>query len=161
MDPAKGFITGTPEQAGRTVAKIAVWSARGKDTRDLTIVAGRPSAGADAAARMELVERVGPRGGRPQIRDAADWMVKSGLAAHGYQYIGIDDAWMGERDARGEIQPNAKFPDMKALADYVHARGLKFGIYSSPGRRRASRWRAATTTKSRTRKRMRSGEWTF
>lgn len=64
---------------------------------------------------------------------AADWMVKSGLAAHGYQYINIDDAWEGDRDATGEIETNKKFPDMKALADYVHAKGLKFGIYSSPG----------------------------
>jgi len=60
-------------------------------------------------------------------------MVKSGLTAHGYQYINIDDCWEGTRDARGEIRPNEKFPDMKALADFIHERGLKFGIYSSPG----------------------------
>jgi alpha-galactosidase len=62
-------------------------------------------------------------------------MVKSGLAAHGFQYINIDDAWMGRRNAQGEIQPNKRFPDMKALADYVHSKGLKLGIYSSPGPR--------------------------
>ena len=55
--------------------------------------------------------------------------------AHGFQYINIDDAWMGRRNAQGEIQPNARFPDMKALADYVHSKGLKLGIYSSPGPR--------------------------
>ena len=60
-------------------------------------------------------------------------MVASGLAAHGYQYIVIDDGWEGERDAVGVLQPNDRFPDMKALADYVHSRGLKLGIYSSPG----------------------------
>jgi alpha-galactosidase len=52
----------------------------------------------------------------------------------GYQYINIDDTWEGaERDAKGNIQTNSKFPDMKALADYVHSKGLKLGIYSSPG----------------------------
>jgi alpha-galactosidase len=51
----------------------------------------------------------------------------------GYVYVNIDDTWEGERDANGVLHTNAKFPDMKALADYVHARGLKLGIYSSPG----------------------------
>jgi alpha-galactosidase len=51
----------------------------------------------------------------------------------GYRYINIDDTWEGERDAQGNIQTNSKFPDMKALADYVHSKGLKLGIYSSPG----------------------------
>ncbi|RDS79252.1 glycoside hydrolase family 27 protein [Dyella monticola] len=67
------------------------------------------------------------------IRHAADAMVSSGMAAAGYRYIIIDDGWQGERDAHGVLHPNAKFPDMKALVDYVHSKGLKFGIYSSPG----------------------------
>jgi alpha-galactosidase len=68
-----------------------------------------------------------------KVRAAADWMVKSGLAAHGYQYINIDDTWEAGRDSSGEIQTNQKFGDMRALADYVHSKGLKLGIYSSPG----------------------------
>src|SRR6185295_13052415 len=56
-------------------------------------------------------------------------------AAQGYTYVNIDDAWEGPRDANGEITSNEKFPDMKALADYVHGKGLKIGIYSSPGPR--------------------------
>ena len=67
------------------------------------------------------------------IREAADALVKSGLAAAGYTYINIDDCWEGGRDAEGRLVPNEKFPDMKGLVDYVHARGLKLGIYSSPG----------------------------
>ena len=51
----------------------------------------------------------------------------------GYIYVNIDDAWQGERDAQGVLHPNSKFPDMKALADYVHSKGLKIGIYSGPG----------------------------
>jgi len=69
------------------------------------------------------------------IRRAADELVSSGMAAAGYRYVVIDDGWQGRRDAHGVLHPNAKFPDMKALADYVHGKGLKFGIYSSPGQR--------------------------
>jgi len=51
----------------------------------------------------------------------------------GYVYVNIDDTWEGQRDASGVLHSNSKFPDMKALADYVHSKGLKIGIYSSPG----------------------------
>ena len=69
------------------------------------------------------------------IRHAADALVSSGMAAAGYRYVIVDDGWQGQRDSRGVLHPNAKFPDMKALAGYVHGKGLKFGIYSSPGER--------------------------
>lgn len=67
------------------------------------------------------------------VREIADAMVSSGLRDAGYTYVNIDDGWQGQRDANGVLQPNAQFPDMKALADYVHARGLKLGLYTSPG----------------------------
>lgn len=67
------------------------------------------------------------------VRAMADAMVSSGLRDAGYIYINIDDGWQGERDAKGVLQPNAKFPDMKALTAYVHSKGLKIGIYSSQG----------------------------
>ena len=66
------------------------------------------------------------------IRVQADAMVSSGMKDAGYMYINIDDTWEGGRDASGVIQTNKKFPDMKALADYIHSKGLKLGIYSSP-----------------------------
>lgn len=67
------------------------------------------------------------------VRSAADALVSSGMRDAGYIYVNIDDTWQGKRDAQGVIHANSKFPDMKALADYVHSRGLKLGIYSSPG----------------------------
>jgi len=67
------------------------------------------------------------------IRKMADAVVASGMSKAGYVYINIDDTWEGARDAKGNITTNTKFPDMKALADYVHSKGLKIGIYSSPG----------------------------
>ncbi|HEY6849754.1 MAG TPA: glycoside hydrolase family 27 protein [Terracidiphilus sp.] len=69
------------------------------------------------------------------VRTMADAMVSSGMRDAGYLYVNIDDTWQGVRDAEGKLQPNHKFPDMKALADYVHSKGLKLGIYSSPGPR--------------------------
>lgn len=67
------------------------------------------------------------------VRAMADAMVTSGMSKAGYVYINIDDTWEFGRDADGNLIPNKKFPDMKALADYVHSKGLKIGIYSSPG----------------------------
>lgn len=67
------------------------------------------------------------------IRAQAEAMVSSGMRDAGYTYINIDDIWEGERDAKGNIQASSKFPDMKGLADFVHSKGLKLGIYSSPG----------------------------
>ena len=104
---------------------------------------GFPSAG---YAQQPLLARTPPMGwnswnkfgchvNEALIRSAADQMVASGMRAVGYQYIVIDDCWQGERDANGNIQPDAKlFPSgIKALADYVHSRGLKFGIYTDAG----------------------------
>jgi alpha-galactosidase len=67
------------------------------------------------------------------VRAMADAMATNGMRDAGYVYVNIDDTWEGERDAAGDIQTNDKFGDMKTLGDYVHARGLKLGIYSSPG----------------------------
>jgi alpha-galactosidase len=80
-----------------------------------------------------------------KIRESADAMIKSGLINHGWQYVNIDDCWMVRRDSddatvggkrrdeAGRILTNKRFPDMKALTDYVHSQGLKIGTYISPG----------------------------
>ena len=80
-----------------------------------------------------------------KVRIAADAFIKSGLQNHGWTYVNIDDFWETHRDSKdptlqgpardteGRILPNPRFPDMKALADYVHGLGLKIGLYSSPG----------------------------
>ena len=67
------------------------------------------------------------------VRAAADEIVATGMRDAGYIYVNIDDTWEGQRDSSGLLHTNSKFPDMKALADYVHSKGLKLGIYSSPG----------------------------
>jgi alpha-galactosidase len=69
------------------------------------------------------------------IRETADAMVSTGMKDAGYLYVNIDDCWHGQRDAQGFIQPDPqRFPSgVKALADYVHSKGLKLGIYSDAG----------------------------
>ncbi len=67
------------------------------------------------------------------VREVAEAMIATGMRDAGYVYVNIDDEWAGERDAKGTIRPNRNFPDMNALADFVHARGMKLGLYSSPG----------------------------
>ena len=67
------------------------------------------------------------------VKAAVDVMAANGMKAAGYEYVNLDDCWQGERDANGFIQSNSRFPDMKELGDYIHNRGFKFGIYSSPG----------------------------
>jgi alpha-galactosidase len=106
----------------------------------LTVTAPVP-AGAQAA---EVVAQAPPMGWNSwnfffskvtdkDIRNSADQIVVTGMKDAGYVYVNIDDTWEGERDANGVLHTNDKFPDMKALADYVHSKGLKIGIYSGPG----------------------------
>jgi alpha-galactosidase len=77
------------------------------------------------------------------VRGMADAMVTSGMKDAGYIYINIDDTWEAGRDAQGNITTNRKFPDMKALADYVHSKGLKIGIYSGPGPKTCASYEAS------------------
>ncbi len=79
--------------------------------------------------------RFGPNINEQMIREMADAMVSSGMKAAGYEFINIDDTWEGYRDSLGFIHPDStRFPHgMKALADYVHSKGLKLGIYSDAG----------------------------
>ena len=67
------------------------------------------------------------------VRAQADLMVQNGMKDAGYEYVNLDDCWQGKRDGQGVIHGNSNFPDMKALGDYIHSKGLKFGVYSSPG----------------------------
>lgn len=144
LNPETGIITGAVTEEGTYHAIIAAQNARGYAHRELTIVAGKticltPPMGWNSWNCWACAVS------DDKVRMAADAMAASGLIDHGWTYINIDDCWMVQsdtskprvggapRDANGMINTNAKFPDMKALADYVHAKGLKLGIYSSPG----------------------------
>ena len=132
LDAANGNITGLVGKAGEFEVALRAVNTLGQAARKLKIVLGNnivltPPLGWNSWNCFAGAVDDG------KIRAAADAMVRSGLINHGWTYINVDDCWEGGRDANGFIQSNAKFPDMKALADYVHAKGLKIGLYSSPG----------------------------
>jgi alpha-galactosidase len=135
LDASSGIISGAIAAEGRTIVDLTVTSKRGRAAGKLTIVGGRDALALTPPLGWNSWNVWGGEVDDAKVRAAADGLVTSGLAGQGYAYVNIDDAWEGPRNAAGEITANEKFPDMKALADYVHAKGLKIGIYSSPGPR--------------------------
>jgi alpha-galactosidase len=170
LDAEYGIITGSaPSEKGGYGFVIEAKNKYGAVSREFKIVVGdkialTPPTGWNSwgGHMVTVSDQI--------MRDAADVMVEKGLADVGFQYIGIDDCWMrlsqemyderpastlkkhagydyvangvlGDvRDANGDILPNGKFPDMKAMTDYIHKKGLKAGIYSTPGKVTCQRW---------------------
>jgi alpha-galactosidase len=133
IDAATGIISGSLREAGETKVELEVGGPEGVARRSLTIAGGEDALARTPPMGWNSWNAWGAAVDAQKVLAAADALEKSGLAAHGFQYIVIDDGWEGTRDTHGEIRPNEKFPDMRALADALHARGLKLGIYSSPG----------------------------
>ena len=133
LDSQTGIITGSLTRETHTVVDLTVRNVHGASGRTLTIVGGDHKLALTPPMGWNSWNSWAGAVDEPKVRAAADAMLSSGLAAHGFQYVNIDDTWEGSRDPNGEIQTNAKFPDMKSLSDYVHGKGLKLGIYSSPG----------------------------
>lgn len=132
LDPQSGRLTGTLTQKGSYRVNLRAENSKGSAQRALRIICG------------DTIALTPPMGwnswncfacdvNEANVRAAADAFVSSGLIQHGWTYINIDDCWEGGRDAEGNVISNQKFPDMKALTDYVHSKGLKIGLYSSPG----------------------------
>jgi alpha-galactosidase len=133
LNASTGIISGALASEGQTIVTLKVKGAKGSTTRKLMIIGGKHKLAQTPPLGWNSWNVWAGAVDDKKVRDAADYMVKSGLAAHGFQYINIDDTWEDKRDEKGAVQSNSKFPDMKALADYVHSKGLKLGIYSSPG----------------------------
>jgi alpha-galactosidase len=144
LDPATGQITGALRERGTYAVTLKATNRHGTARRKFRIVCGdtlalTPHLGWNSWYVWEnhVTDSI--------MRAAADAMVSTGMKDHGYQYVNIDDCWAvkpgspdamlgGEpRDAQGRVNANRRFPDMKALTDYIHAKGLKAGIYTSPG----------------------------
>ena len=133
LDAQTGIIRGKVNYAGTTQVPIRVSNARGAATRTLTFIAGRYQLAQTPPMGWNSWNAYGCGVTENRVKAAADDLVKSGLARRGYRFVNVDDCWQGARDRRG-LRPNQKFGDMKELGIYLHARGLKFGIYSSPAR---------------------------
>jgi alpha-galactosidase len=132
LDVNKGIIRGIVPAAGHYKVTLTVTNEYGKDQQVIRISSGE---------KLALTPPMGWNSWNcwglsvddPKVREAADAMA-SRLQGHGWAYINIDDGWeAAQRDEKGMLQANEKFPDMKLLSDYIHDRGLKMGIYSSPG----------------------------
>jgi alpha-galactosidase len=148
LDANTGIITGALKSEGRTAVQVSVRNAKGQISNAvLTIVGGKDALALTPPLGWNSWNVWGGVVTAEHTKAAADAMVSSGLAAQGYTYINIDDAWeagwrkgqngrndpAAGRDANGEILTNEKFPDMKGLVDYIHGKGLKAGIYTGPG----------------------------
>lgn len=133
LDPKSGTIRGAVTLPGQWRVRLRATNARGETTRILRIVAGEHQLALTPPMGWNSWNVWGTAVDAAKVRAAADALISSGLASHGYSYVNIDDAWQGTRDDNGEIRANEHFGDIAALADYVHAKGLKLGIYSSPG----------------------------
>lgn len=133
LDAANGIISGTAPAKGEFKVMITATNESGETKRDLRIVTGQGLA-LTPPMGWNSWNCWGLSVDDAKVRAAADAFLSSGLADHGWAYINIDDGWeAAERTPEGELLTNGKFPDMKATADYVHGKGLKMGIYSSPG----------------------------
>ncbi len=133
LDGASGIISGTAPAAGEHALQLTVSNGSGEAHATLTLRVGdtlalTPPMGWNSWNVFGLTVN------DARVRGAAAAMISSGLAAHGWSYINIDDGWEApQRAADGSIRSNEKFPDLRALGLYLHGLGLKFGIYSSPG----------------------------
>ncbi|HTF42521.1 MAG TPA: putative Ig domain-containing protein [Terriglobales bacterium] len=139
LDPQTGIITGKMTSAGTNRVELFAKNASGEARREFRIKVGN---------KLALTPPMGwnswyiyyDRVSEAAIRDAADQMIASGMADFGYQYVNSDDCWAVKpgpgdppRAADGQLLPNKHFPDIKGMVGYIHAKGLKAGIYISPG----------------------------
>ncbi|RAJ87269.1 alpha-galactosidase [Chitinophaga dinghuensis] len=132
MNSQTGIITGKAASNGIFKVNVTAQNRYGSDTKALEIVIGEKIA-LTPPMGWNSWNVFGANIDDQKIRDMADAMVNLGLTHYGYAYINIDDGWQGQRGGKFQaIMPNEKFPDMKALVDYVHSKGIKIGIYSSP-----------------------------
>jgi alpha-galactosidase len=133
LDAAAGIISGVLHRRGDYPLTLVAKNALGSSEKKFTIKVG------------DLLALTPPMGWNSwncwglsvsdaKVRSSAQALIDKGLVNHGWTYMNIDDGWEAPgRAANGEIRTNEKFPDMKALGDYLHSNGIRFGIYSSPG----------------------------
>ncbi len=144
LDPQSGVISGQVNAPGTYRATVTATNARGQSTGSIMIVIG-PAIALTPPLGWNSWNCFAEAVDDQRVRSAAGAMIATGLSQHGWSYINIDDCWEIRpgstdpmlsgvpRDANGRINTNRKFPDMNGLSAYIHEKGLKMGIYSSPG----------------------------
>ena len=144
LDPVSGIIKGMISERGTYEMIIKAKNESGEDSKTLEIVVGDTLALSPPMGWNSWYIHY-DRVSDSIMRNAADQMIETGMADYGYEYVNIDDCWMikadsddpdigGEmRDKDGKLLTNKRFPDMNAMTDYIHSKGLKAGTYISPG----------------------------
>jgi alpha-galactosidase len=126
-----GILNGADNQTGKCVVSVEVSNSLGRTSVSFTIVCGKAMLAQTPPMGWVSSDVYGNAVTDADIRKAADGLISSGLAAHGYQYVLLGDSWEGKRDDDEVLLANDRFPDMKGLIEYIHSKGLKFGIYSA------------------------------
>lgn len=135
---ADGRIVGVTPSRGTYHLQVSASNAKGVARRTLRLVAGDEIALTPHMGWNSWYVWLGSVSDA-KMRAAADAFVRYGLDQHGWTYVNIDDCWARvpgngpTRDSQGRILPGDGFPDMRGLTDYIHSKGLKAGIYTSPG----------------------------
>ena len=133
INPDNGALSGKLDKPGSYTFTVKAKNAKGEQTQKFTIRCG---------SKIALTPPMGWNSWncwglsvtQDKVVSSAKALIEKGLADYGYCYMNIDDGWEApKRNADGTIAVNEKFPSMKELGDWLHAEGLKFGIYSSPG----------------------------
>lgn len=132
LDPDTGHISGKLANAGEYTVTLRATNALGTAEKRFRIVVGDKIA-LTPPMGWSSWNCWGDAVSQEKVLSSARAMAEKGLCEHGWTYINIDDGWQAPRGGKfNAIQPNSKFPDMKALADEIHGLGFKLGIYSSP-----------------------------
>ena len=134
LDPDKGVLSGSCAVPGDYPLVFTATNDKGSAQAQFTLCVGEDKIGLTPPMGWNSWNCWALSVSQEKVMASAAALINKGLADYGYAYMNIDDAWEGEeRTAEGYITANDKFPDMKALGDWLHSNGLKFGIYSSPG----------------------------
>lgn len=133
LDLKNGRLTGTLKEPGRYAIKINAKNSHGEDEKTITLVAEDNALCLTPPMGWNSWYSYSESISQEAILKTARRLVDLGLTSHGWTYVNIDDCWQGKRGGPlNAIQPNHRFPDMKAMCDEIHALGLKAGIYSTP-----------------------------
>jgi alpha-galactosidase len=144
VDFKTGRISGSVAKRGTYTVVLSAKNALGIATREFRIIVGDQIALTPPMGWNDWYTFTSSITDK-DVRASADAMVANGMINHGYSYVNIDDCWSVKvnsddpeiggprRDAQGNVLSNKRFPDMKALTDYIHSKGLRAGIYISPG----------------------------
>ena len=129
-----GVLSGKIDCAGDLTFTVTAENAKGKSQQEFTLKVGDDMIGQTPPMGWNSWNCWGLTVTQEKVISSAQALIDKGLADYGYSYINIDDGWeAAERNPDGTLDANEKFPSMKELVDWLHERGLKFGIYSAPG----------------------------